>query len=172
MGDILGNTLGVIIAQAVGVTIAWKSEALSWGWRHDQNSVLALKFLSALTLLPPLGIVAVIPFDALGLSIWLVPGVISIPIIWLLLVAGVQKTQLKVSLSAAFFGAFLQLFCFGLSLVIGGFFLLLFLALLPTNYLFPLTYLVSAILAHALLSLFRPAIYGTWNTYQQNSGKN
>ncbi len=164
MSDYLSILPQIILAQALGVGLAWGADAVSWKWRQDEKIVLAINCLNVVTI----GFVVLLCLAFL--SFLNCAGVFATALIWLFSVALVQKKQLKVMLYTAFFGVLMQLSCFGWAL--GA-------ALLLLSFSWPfiqdslyLTWLVSALLTNALLSLFRPTIYSTWNTWRQNSRKN
>lgn len=161
--------LGIIVAQAIGVSLAWGVDAVSWKWRQngksDEKRVFDWSVIGLASLLPlsaPLYYEFLSPLIASAASVFL--------LFWLFVVAWVQKQQLKISLRAAVFGAVFQLVC--LSFALGGCFLLMICFWLYVNDSLALIWLTTTVLTYALLSLFRPTIYGTWNAWRQNSRKN
>lgn len=159
----------IVLAQALGVGLAWAVDALSWKWRANENAVFATNFMATILSFP---ILLVLPALQLGTQISI--PLMSAPFLvlaWVLLVAWVQKQQLKLPLRATFFGALMQLVCFDLSLLSSVVLLLIFRFLSFPGWCV-VVYFFTATLTYALSALFRPAIYGTWQTYHQNSGKN
>ncbi len=164
MEKFLGFIIGIVIAQTLGVLMTWKIESKSWNWR-PLSDISVSNF--ATDCLRAVGLFALFLLLIFGMS---APWFFAPPLLWLLLVARVQKRQLNVSFSDAFCGALLQFGCFGLLLFCGGFLASIFRWFLNFGS-FLTVWLVSAMLTHALLSLFRPTIYGTLDTYRQTTGK-
>lgn len=169
MSDWISFLPAIIIAQALGVGLAWFSDALSWKWRQNEKIVFALNVIGALALIP-----LAVP---LFFEFWpIVNPIMTFLLIsfWLPISAWVQKRQLSITYRAAFFGAMMQWVCFCLALWCGFvslFFVSLIVSQIGPHWLWSI-WLVSTTLTYALLSLFRPTIYGAWNAFRQNFKKN
>lgn len=161
MGDwlsFLPLIFSVTIAQALGVGLAWGADVLSWKWRQDGKRLFAFNLLILAALLPN-----ILAPRALAL-------LLTATLFWLLLVAAVQKCQWKITFNTALFKVLVQLSCF--YLVLAGLAWLIIIKMRFNDDTLNSVGFVSALLSYALLSLFRPTIYGTWNAWRQNSGKN
>lgn len=174
MGNWLSFLPYIICAQALGVGVTWSIDMLSWIWRESEAAVFGLNFLNLFFGLPVAFFLyskSVNDAQVLWTLFWI--------LFWLGCLAAVQKRQMKISFRAAFWGALMQAFCFCLGWML---FIVCVLLIFPLAFLqldefewFCLAFVGTALVTYALLSLFRPTIYGTWNTMRdtwRQNGKN
>ena len=172
--------LFVIVAQGLGVGLALGADAASCKWRPSEFVIVTLNCICLMVLFPSIAALLLQFSSACFPSFLAIESPFLLPIIvlsaslllffWLFLVAWVQKIQLKISLRAAFSEALLQFsfFTWAMSCAV----MLLSAIWLFLEEEFVIIWLVSTILTYALLSLFRPTLYGTWNLWRENSRKN
>lgn len=145
----------ILLAQALGVGLAWGVEALSWKWRRGGKNLFAFNLVLLAGLLPRILVLRAL--------IWL----LVVTLFWLIGVAKVQSRGFGVTYRAAFLGALVQLSCFYVALA--GWVWLVIIRLRSHNDGLNSLAFGSAALSFALLSLFRPTIYGAWQAWKKNS---
>ncbi len=147
MRDILLVIFSVVVAQALGVALAWGTNRISHRWRSREKLVTAVNAAGSFFIL--IGLLRNLSFFQLFVALL----VAFLVLVWC---AHVQAKQYRVSFKAAFQGAFFQLMVFYFSLTaVDWAFNQFFLYRMGFGV---LVFSGSAWISHFLFSFFKPTI--------------
>ena len=170
MQELLFHWALVILAQALSIGLTLRVDAVSWKWRRDAEKVAEINLVFLIGLLA----VALLFHVAESLPPNFV-AMFALSLLWLFIAAGVQSRQNSITFHATFYAALMQFFCFACVFFLCSFsrFAFLWIASSPRPLSAAMAFIgpLSALLTYALLSLFRPTIYGAWHAWRQTFRK-